>query len=229
MYQNNAVCYHLVNAIKSVQQRSAMQKNKTSRPNRLRIIGGTFRSRKLTFPTLPGLRPTGDRIRETLFNWLAPHVPGSRCLDLFAGSGALGIEALSRGASQVVFIDSSSLACDSIRHNLNLLDPELLSSGKAHVICHDGLSWLLASERNAYGPFNMVFLDPPFSADLGAVCADTLEQSGTLAPDCLIYLEQTLRRNTMNEQSSSPITPASWLLVKNKQAGNVSYQLFSRK
>jgi len=202
-----------------------MQKNKTSKSNQLRIIGGMYRSRKLTFPTIPGLRPTGDRIRETLFNWLAPHVFGSRCLDLFAGSGALGIEALSRGASHVTFIDNSALACESIRNHLHLLDPELIPSGKARVVCHNSLLWLTEPHQSERSLFDIVFLDPPFTENLGGACAEVLEQSAALTPECLIYVEEALHKAT----GESFVIPASWLLVKNKQAGNVRYQLFNRK
>ena len=92
-----------------------------SHPNQIRIIGGQWRSRRLEFPNAPGLRPTPDRVRETLFNWLAPVLPGARCLDLFAGSGALGIEALSRGAAEVLFIEREPLAVRALRENLTRL------------------------------------------------------------------------------------------------------------
>jgi len=201
-----------------------MQKNKHAGTNQLRIIGGMYRSRKLTFPSIPDLRPTGDRIRETLFNWLAPHIIGSRCMDLFAGSGALGMEALSRGASQVTFIDASSIACESIRSNLNLLDPQLITNGKACVICANSLQWLTEESNHQ---FDIVFLDPPFSANLITACSEKLEHSGKLAPDCIIYTEQSTQLEpTANK---SPTTPASWLSIKSKRAGSVDYQLFNRK
>lgn len=199
-----------------------MQKNKRTKTNQLRIIGGMYRSRKLTFPTIPDLRPTGDRIRETLFNWLAPHIVGSRCMDLFAGSGALGMEALSRGASQVTFIDTSSLACESIRSNLNLLDPQLITTGKARVICTNCLQWLTEESNHQ---FDIVFLDPPFSANLMMACTEKLEHSGKLAPDCIIYTEQAAQEPTTN----SATRPTSWLSIKSKRAGSVDYQLFNRK
>lgn len=199
-----------------------MQKSKTARTNQVRIIGGMYRSRKLAFPTLPGLRPTGDRIRETLFNWLAPHIVSSRCLDLFAGSGALGIEALSRGAAQVVFIESSAQACEALRYNLNLLDPDLLASGKARIICTSSLLWLEQSHKDGDTHFNIVFLDPPFDANVYDACSALLDRSGTLAPDSLIYIEEPCANKT-------PFAPASWHLEKKRRAGNVAYQLFQRK
>jgi 16S rRNA (guanine966-N2)-methyltransferase len=199
-----------------------MQKNKAVKPNQVRIIGGMFRSRKLAFPTLPGLRPTGDRIRETLFNWLAPHIVGARCLDLFAGSGALGIEALSRGAGQVTFIDASAQACEALRSNLNLLNPDLLTSEKARVICANSLQWLEDPHKEGDLHFNIAFLDPPFNAHLYEACSDLLDCSKVLAPDSLIYVEES-------RENGSPSAPGRWQLEKKRMAGNVTYQLFLRK
>src|SRR5512134_933490 len=121
--------------------------------NQLRIIGGRWRSRRLRFPPLPGLRPTPDRVRETLFNWLTPVIAGARCLDLFAGSGALGIEALSRGAAAVTFVERHPQAVRGLRANLAQLRAE-----GARVEQADALLWL----RQAPQPFTVVFLNPPF-------------------------------------------------------------------
>jgi 16S rRNA (guanine966-N2)-methyltransferase len=203
-------------------RKKIMQKSKTAKPSQVRIIGGMFRSRKLAFPTLPGLRPTGDRIRETLFNWLAPYIAGSSCLDLFAGSGALGIEALSRGAVQVTFIDSSPQACEALRSNLDLLDPELLSSGRARVVCANSLLWLEKQGKENRMHFNIAFVDPPFDAHLHGVSCDLLDGSGLLTPDSLIYIEAS-------REHIAPSLPVSWQLEKNRMAGNVVYQLFERK
>lgn len=199
-----------------------MQKSKTARPNQVRIIGGLYRSRKLAFPTLPGLRPTGDRIRETLFNWLAPYIVGSRCLDLFAGSGALGIEALSRGALQVTFIDASTEACEALRNNLNLLDPDLLVSGKARIICTSSLLWLERGRKEADARFNIIFLDPPFDENLHISCCNLLDSGDVLAAGSQIYIEAS----RANHPGSIPV---NWLLEKTRTAGNVCYQLFQRK
>jgi 16S rRNA (guanine966-N2)-methyltransferase len=196
-----------------------VSRGKTPRPNQVRIIGGTFRSRKLAFPPTPGLRPTGDRIRETLFNWLQPVIVGSYCLDLFAGSGALGMEALSRGAAQVTFIDTAPEACDSLRRNLDLLDPALRSTGQANVARADSLHWLGTREAASQHPVNLVFLDPPFAANLLELCCQKLAESPVLAPGCLIYLEQPRQPGTLS-------LPASWIAEKDKCAGNVRYQLF---
>ncbi len=202
-----------------------MQKNKTSRSNQLRIIGGTYRSRKLTFPSIPGLRPTGDRIRETLFNWLAPHIVGSNCLDLFAGSGALGIEALSRGARTVTFVDSSQLVCETIRNNLNILDPELIKTGRASVICANSPQWLSTADTTTQ--FNIVFLDPPFSDNLIGTCIEQLDGSAKLKSPSLIYVESSATTPEKTDDAQS-LSPPSWVSAKSKHAGNVCYQLFCR-
>ena len=199
-----------------------MRKTQTARPNQVRIIGGMFRSRKLTFPTLPGLRPTGDRIRETLFNWLAPHIIGSRCLDLFAGSGALGMEALSRGAAQVIFIDASAQACEALRHNLDLLDRNLLASGQAQVICANSLRWINTGSNSTGSGFNIIFLDPPFADNLHQACSNALDASKLLAPDCLIYIEEA--------REQAPLSlPSHWQIAKTRSAGNIRFQLFQRQ
>ena len=150
--------------------------------NTLRIIGGSHRGRKLKFADVPGLRPTPDRVRETLFNWLAPLIPGARCLDLFAGSGALGFEAMSRGAREVVFVDSHSLAVKALRENI-----ALLGDGSAEVIQSGALEWL---SRQPAEPFDVVFLDPPFRQDLLEPCCQRLDEAGWLASPAAIYLER---------------------------------------
>ena len=121
--------------------------------NLLRIIGGEWRSRKLKFADVPGLRPTPDRVRETLFNWLQWHVPGARCLDLFAGSGALGLEALSRGARDVVMVEKHPAAAQALRDNLTLL-----GARNARLVHDDALRYL----GRVTVAFDLIFLDPPF-------------------------------------------------------------------
>lgn len=179
----------------------------------LRIIGGQWRSRRLEFPDLPGLRPTPNRVRETLFNWLAPRLPGARCLDLFAGSGALGIEALSRGASEVVFVEHHPLAIRALRANLARLKAE-----GARVEPGDALAWL----RQPGTPFEIVLLDPPFGQGLlEPVCA-ALEAGGWLAETAWIYLEA--------ETESPPLAlPAPWKPYREKTAGAVAYCLARRE
>jgi 16S rRNA (guanine966-N2)-methyltransferase len=181
--------------------------------NQVRIIGGEHRGRKLSFPDIPGLRPTGDRIRETLFNWLQPRLPGASCLDLFAGSGALGMEAASRGASRVIMLDSSPLVVDQLKQNIALLRLEQTEVQQA-----DALVWL----DNNPEPFDILFLDPPFADNLLQELCQKLEQGGWLKPDSLIYLE-------MDAGSQSPLLPSNWKVLKEKRAGQVEYLLCSRE
>ena len=191
---------------------------KTSRAraaNTLRIIAGQWRSRRLAFPDVEGLRPTADRVRETLFNWLQDRIAREDCLDLFAGSGACGMEALSRGARHVTFVDNSAAATAAIRRNLALLGAQ-----GAQVICEDSLGWL--QQQSPQPRFGLVFLDPPFAADLLARSAAALEVSGLLREGALIYVE-----------SAQPLTtlalPQSWRVLKAKQAGNVHFGLYQRQ
>ena len=177
----------------------------------LRIIGGQWRGRKLNFPATSGLRPTGDRIRETLFNWLAPQLPNARCLDLFAGSGALGLEALSRGADDVVLLERQGQACEQLRNNLALLRAE-----GAHLHQVDTLQWL---SQTAPGPgFDVVFIDPPFEHDLWQASIDALHSGGWLAPGAAIYLE--------TGQDTHYQVPDTWRLHRDKSAGQVRYRLY---
>jgi 16S rRNA (guanine966-N2)-methyltransferase len=182
--------------------------------NQLRIIAGQWRRRRLAFPDIPELRPTADRVRETLFNWLQARVPGARCLDLYAGSGACGLEALSRGASSVLFVERSRVAVEAIRGNLGLLKAD-----NGRVLCTDVESWL-PSGPGAAGqePFDLVFIDPPYaSGRLPAVCT-LLETAGWLNADARIYLE-----------SGHPVTddqlPQDWQLIRSDRAGQVYYCL----
>lgn len=182
-------------------------------PGKLRLIGGQWRGRVLPFPEVNGLRPTGNRIRETLFNWLMPGLPGSRCLDLFAGSGALGLEALSRGAAHATLVERDSQAVQQLRENL-----QTLQTSAAQVIQGDGLAWL---QQKPTQPFDLVFLDPPFDANLWRPSALALEQGGWLSEQALIYVE--CPRN-------SPVSlPDNWAVHRQKQAGQVQYCLYQRQ
>lgn len=181
------------------------------RDHRVRIIGGCWRGRKLPFPESEGLRPTGDRIRETLFNWLMPVLPGAHCLDLFAGSGALGFEALSRGAADCVMLERNPAVFRQLQANR-----QLLSAESCLLQLSDTRQWL----ANAVGAFNIVFIDPPF-ADT-SLAADrimlTLLQRGLLASNALVYVEQP---------SSYPLPAVPGMLVhRQQQAGQVSYSLW---
>ena len=179
------------------------------RGNQLRIIGGEWRGRKLSFPDVEGLRPTTDRVRETLFNWLQPVIHGARCLDLFAGSGAVGLEALSRGAAAVSFIDSDRQAVLSLRENLTLLKDE-----RGNVIQTDALSFL----RGEPQPFDIIFLDPPFHKALLQPCLEQLSQGGWLSENARIYLE-------VEQEVGEPELPPGWEMVRSKKAGQVIYGL----
>jgi 16S rRNA (guanine966-N2)-methyltransferase len=180
-----------------------------SRARVLRIIGGNWRGRRLRFPPSPQIRPTPDRVRETLFNWLAGCVAGARCLDLFAGSGALGLEALSRGATHVTFVERDGAAARELQARLTEW-----GAPSASVEQSDALHFLgRTAER-----FDIVFLDPPFAAGLLSQAANALEQGGWLADGALIYVECAAR-------DGLPALPPSWSVLKAKQAGEVGYHL----
>ena len=157
---------------------------KQNQHNSVRIIGGKWRSRKITFVAQSGLRPTQDRIRETLFNWLAPVVDGALCLDLFAGSGALGFEALSRGAQQVYFVDTSSTVADSIHANAQ----QFLVQSRVTMIRQPCPSASL-SNRLERQQFDLVFLDPPYRSDLLLPSLNWLHCGQTIKPKAKIYVE----------------------------------------
>jgi len=180
--------------------------------NQLRIIGGRWRGRKVPFAALPGLRPTPDRVRETLFNWLAPVIRGSRCLDLYAGSGALGLEAASRGAAGVVMVDHAGEVVGSLREQLAILD-----AGEVEVIQADVVQWLQGPAQ----AFDVVFLDPPFRQGLLSETMRLLEENGWLAADAFIYIEA--------EKDLRPDLPEGWEIYRSKQAGQVGYQLVRRQ
>lgn len=184
--------------------------------NTLRIIGGSWRSRKIQFPSEAGLRPTSDRVRETVFNWLAPHISQARCLDLFAGSGALGLEALSRGAARVIFADHSHKVLQQLRANLNLLQAGAEQAITVLTRLPKDLA-LIAP----YAPFDIVFLDPPFRQSLLPNCCLLIEQQQLLSPEAYIYLEAEAELKTLE-------LPANWRLLKQKKSGQVAYYLAQR-
>ncbi len=175
----------------------------------LRIIGGKWRGRKLSFPEVEGLRPTGDRIRETLFNWLAPDIVGARCLDLFAGSGALGLEALSRGAASLTLVEASAPAAQQLREHLRTLGAE-----NAQVVQGDALRQQWAEGEQ----WDVVFVDPPFAAHLWQPALDSLATNALLAPGAVIYVE--------SPPQGAYRVPEHWQLHREKVAGNVCYRLY---
>ncbi len=187
-------------------------KSNRGKSNLVRIVGGSQRGRKIAFPDLPGLRPSGDRVRETLFNWLQPLLPGAACLDLFAGSGVLGFEAASRGASRVVLIEKSAVAVEQLRQSMELLGME----GQVEIEQADSTVWLQGEAQ----PFNIVFLDPPFGGDLLGECCRLLQQGGWLQSGARIYLE-------MDATDTLPELPDSWSLLRQKRAGQVAFFLYT--
>ena len=187
---------------------------KPSRPirNEIRIIAGDWRRRKLRFPVAAGLRPTPDRVRETLFNWLRDDIEGARCLDLFAGSGALGFEAASRGASKVVQVESGDTVCAALRQSCALLSANLV------FVIKDNVRHYLTGPPEL---FDVVFLDPPFRRGWLQPIGMMLENRGWLAPPALVYLEseRELRLDGL---------PASWSRIRQGEAGDVAYGLYQR-
>ncbi|MGH8428656.1 MAG: 16S rRNA (guanine(966)-N(2))-methyltransferase RsmD [Gammaproteobacteria bacterium] len=151
------------------------------RRGELRIVGGTWRSRRIRFPAVPGLRPTPDRLRETLFDWLGPWIEGRRVLDLYAGSGALGLEALSRGAREAVFVERSRTVAAALRENLAALG----AADAGRIECADALAFL-HSDPDA---FDLVFLDPPWASGLATASLTALATDGRLTTDHRVYLE----------------------------------------
>jgi 16S rRNA (guanine966-N2)-methyltransferase len=186
------------------------QQSDKSRAGRLRIVAGNWRSRLLDIADVEGLRPTSERIRETLFNWLAPHIHGARCLDLYAGTGALGLEALSRGAASAVFVERNPVALQQLHKNI-----EVLGAESAEIVSSGALEFLGGA---APTPFNIVFLDPPYAGNLLGETCRLLVERRQLAEDALIYLEDERSRG-------EPDLPPGWKVVKNKTAGNVRYML----
>ena len=178
-----------------------------------RIIAGQWRSRRLTFPAIEGLRPTTDRVRETLFNWLANYLREATVLDLFAGSGALGFEALSRGAAKVTLVEQNAVAAKALHGNLQLLQGQA-ETVTAEIVHDNALNWL---PKQALSSFDVIFLDPPFRTgllDQTLVLLDAKLKAGTL-----IYLE------VEQERSDLPV-PGGWQLLKDKVAGQVNYRLY---
>jgi len=181
-------------------------------PGKIRIIGGHLRNSRIEVPDRPGLRPTPERVRETLFNWLAAHVGGARVLDLFAGTGALGLEALSRGAREAVFCERDAGLAAALRANLL----RLRQDERSRVINDDALGALAAQDPT----FDLIFLDPPFAAGLWSAAAELIERRGLLAAASLVYVEAPL--------SATPALPPNWALHKETRAGDVRAALYRR-
>jgi 16S rRNA (guanine966-N2)-methyltransferase len=178
----------------------------------LRIIAGEWRGRKIHFPAVQAIRPTPDRVRETVFNWLQGATQGSRCLDLYAGSGALGLEALSRGAHEVVFVDVEPAV---VRHIGDTL--RALGCDRGRVIRADAAGFLAGPPT----PFDLIFLDPPFAEPVIPEICRCIEAGGWLRSGGLVYLEAPAA-------AGEPALPPGWTLLKSKQAGEVGYHLARR-
>ncbi len=180
-------------------------------PGKLRIVAGSLRGSRIDVLDLGGVRPTSDRVRETLFNWLAPVIEGARCLDLFAGTGALGLEAKSRGAGECVFIERDRGLGQQLSATL-----DRLKVSEARVVNADSIAWLAHPAQ----VFDVVFLDPPFNSDLWGEAARRLEQNGWLAPDAWIYVEYP--------EGTQPGLPLTWRLHREGSAGAVHFALYRR-
>ena len=178
----------------------------------VRIIGGEWRSRTIEFPDRPGLRPTPDSVRETLFNWLAPGLYGTRVLDLCAGSGVLGLEALSRGAQEAMLIDSDRQVAGALHTAISKL------AANAQVLNADAREYL-GETRKAEDGFDVVFIDPPYESGLHATLCRLLDRAEWLRSGARVYLE-----NNAGLQDIEP--PAHWELLREKRAGQIEYRLF---
>jgi 16S rRNA (guanine966-N2)-methyltransferase len=181
--------------------------------SKIKIIGGKWKGTNLTFHDEPELRPTGNRIRETLFNWLQPYIQGSTCLDLFAGSGCLGLEALSRGASKCVMVEKNERVKSQLAENIEKL------SASTELIHDDAINYLSSKAFNQ--TFDIVFIDPPFNSNLYVPTIRSLETNNWLSHDALIYIEA-------GSDSSMFQIIDNWSLFREQVAGKVRYMLYSR-
>lgn len=194
------------------QHRKATEKG-SGKIGQIRIIGGQWRGRKLAVLDLEGLRPTTDRVKETLFNWLQFEMPNARVLDAFAGSGSLGLEALSRGAAEVVFVEKSPTANKQLNENI-----ATLLKGNDKPITKILTGDTIQSLKQLEGTFNVVFLDPPFHQGLLKDCIEGLHTANLVAEGSWIYIE--------SEQSLTVSAPENWQLHREKKAGQVVYRLY---
>lgn len=185
-----------------------------TKDGQIRIIAGQWRGRKLPVKDLEGLRPTTDRVKETVFNWLAMEIREANCLDCFSGSGSLAFEALSRYATNALLIEKDKLAAKQLDKNL-----VALKAGNGKVICTDSIAYL---SKPASQQFNVVFVDPPFRKGLLEPCCEQLESNNWLSANALIYIER-------EKELTHPKLPSSWQMIKDKTAGQVIYQVYQRQ
>lgn len=184
---------------------------------KLRIIAGQWGSRNIRFADVEGLRPTTNRVRETVFNWLQNELPKANCLDLFSGSGALGFEAASRGANSVVMVEKEITAIRFLKDNV-----DSLAADKVKVIKQEAEAFLKAGSERFEKPFDVVFLDPPFNKMLLEKCVKALEKGQWLSPEAQIYIE-------CEKHLALDFLPENWSLHRQKKAGQVCFSLFVRQ
>ena len=190
-----------------------MKKPNHAGSGQIRIIGGQWRGRKLPVPESPGLRPTTDRVRETLFNWLAPSIVDANCLDCFAGSGALGLEALSRYAASATLLEMERGVAQQLQKNL-----ATLKASNAKVVNTNTLAFL----AQAGTPHHIVFVDPPFRKGLLEETLKLLENNGWLSDEALVYIESEVEKGLLPVQMK-------WHVYREKVAGQVAYRLYQRE
>ena len=190
-----------------------MAKSAAKQFNTVRINAGTWRSRVIKFPDAEGLRPTPERVRQTLFNWLGQDLTGLRCLDLFAGTGVMGFEALSRGASAVTMVEKSNLACAALHTNKSLLN-----ATAANIVQQDALQFLAQNSQS----YQLIFLDPPYNKDWLAQIMPQL--ASRLHADGRLYVEAEFALDEAQQAGSQPFL-AGWQVLKQSKAGNVFYHL----
>ena len=185
------------------------QSDKNAKTGHIRIIAGQHRGRKLPVLIADGLRPTTDRVKETVFNWLMPYIQDANCLDCFAGSGGLGFEAMSRGAKSLTLVELNKAAAQQLKNN-----KALLKIDNIEVIQQSALDFLQANQQK----FSLVFIDPPFRKGLAQQAAELLVTNG-LDDNALIYVE-------MEADTNAQVMPGHWQLLKEKVAGQVVYRLY---
>jgi 16S rRNA (guanine966-N2)-methyltransferase len=188
-----------------------MKQGARRKQNQVRIIAGEWRGRKLDFPDAQGLRPTPDRVRETLFNWLQAYLPGARCLDLFAGTGVLGFEAVSRGAASVTLVERDRSVCHALQQNMLKLD----MADRVSLVNSDALDYL---QTGCQQVFDIIFIDPPYGQGLVATAISMIDKNDCLKTGGLVYMEH-------ESETDSPAIPENWMELKHKRAGQVSYYL----
>ena len=189
--------------------------NKPSKRSSVRIISGEMRGRRIPVLEAAGLRPTADRVRETVFNWLMHEISGKHCLDLFAGTGALGIESLSRGAESVIFVEKNQNVAASLRATLETFG----AKSNSRVLCRNAIEYLQDQGEHSY---DLVFLDPPFAESICETAAILLESNNWLAKDAIIYVEEDSR-------SDDSQLPSNWIKNKTSRVGQSRFSLYQRR